>query len=631
MCRSLWQAATAFRPNVLSPGSRRALVPPDVRPPGASPLVRSTSDVIPVASATLLEIFERAFRTVGDADAPARAVAMVRRFGDELGIHDTARLAQALSNTEVVADVKCCMRGLLYPALRRALFWHRARIGLLAEKRTGRLATLVRQMEDKTCHVGKGKHRRLELVLADMTQLSAIDQVTQTFKAALFIILRFKDGALDSDLVKEYDGFPVNSDGTPSFLPSARWFLNQVEFSNGHSLQFHETKVINAGNDLKLVLRLEGVFFERFELQAFPFDVQELGVTVAVKCATNGKMPLTIVDEAASCRVLTDHFAYADVWELDPTIRTEVGVVGPLSRQFPAVHLRAMVRRRPGFTLINVAAPSMVICGLPATVFAVEVEYTSDKLAINLAILLTAVTFKYVTAQYLPQIPYLTLVDKYVFVGSANIVLATLCNAVMGFMQLWGGASDELLRVVNITSFIVVIAFWVATQLLFVVLAFRALRRLPSEFEPAPVADTGGRRDSAYGDAARASRHTRMSWADRFSEGIRFSRASRKSRPSSASPSTNSSSRREKSNREKSHRSGRGADSEPSGPGALSRYQRAARGGFIRRHLATPVRRRPSLAPPPATATPDSTNLNGRKPPALISPRHAGGSPAFSV
>ena len=57
-----------------------------------------------------------------------------------------------------------------------------------------------------------------------MTQLSAIDQVTQTFKAAMFIILRFKGGALDNDLVKEYDGFPVDAQGKPTFLPSATWW-----------------------------------------------------------------------------------------------------------------------------------------------------------------------------------------------------------------------------------------------------------------------------------------------------------------------------------------------------------------------------------------------------------------------
>jgi len=40
----------------------------------------------------------------------------------------------------------------------------------------------------------------------------------------------------------------------------------------------------------------------------------------------------------------------------------------------PNARRRALpqVRRRPGFTLINVAFPSMVICGLPAVVFSIQ-------------------------------------------------------------------------------------------------------------------------------------------------------------------------------------------------------------------------------------------------------------------
>ena len=145
--------------------------------------------------------------------------------------------------------------------------------------------------------------------------------------------------------------------------------------------------MITAGSDLKMILRLEGVFFERFELQAFPFDLQDLTVTLAIKCATNGKMPVDFANEKASCKVLTEHFAYSDVWQLDPMMATEVGVVGAASRQFPCVHMRAKVRRRPGFTLINVAFPSMVICGLPTVVFSIDEEITGDKLAINLTVL----------------------------------------------------------------------------------------------------------------------------------------------------------------------------------------------------------------------------------------------------
>ena len=67
--------------------------------------------------------------------------------------------------------------------------------------------------------------RSFEVIRADVTHLSSIDQVSQTFRARLFLILRVADGAKDEHLVKEYDGFPLDEQGVPTFRPSARWYL----------------------------------------------------------------------------------------------------------------------------------------------------------------------------------------------------------------------------------------------------------------------------------------------------------------------------------------------------------------------------------------------------------------------
>ena len=60
-------------------------------------------------------------------------------------------------------------------------------------------------------------------VMAEYTLHS--EQVSQTFRARLFLILRVAGGAEDEHLVKEYDGFPLDAHGVPTFRPSARWYL----------------------------------------------------------------------------------------------------------------------------------------------------------------------------------------------------------------------------------------------------------------------------------------------------------------------------------------------------------------------------------------------------------------------
>ena len=113
------------------------------------------------------------------------------------------------------------------------------------------------------------------------------EQVSQTFRARLFLILRVAGGAEDEHLVKEYDGFPLDTNGVPTFRPSARWYLvkpicgsnhrqcllssaakvlallrarppllptqNQISFSNGRSIETQESKVTAAENDLQLI------------------------------------------------------------------------------------------------------------------------------------------------------------------------------------------------------------------------------------------------------------------------------------------------------------------------------------------------------------------------------------------
>ena len=103
---------------------------------------------------------------------------------------------------------------------------------------------------------------------SELSQLSHIEQQSQTFRARVYVSFCIEGGALDEDLSKQFDGFPVDEDGRPTNRPSAVWYLSQLQFHNGHDLRVLESKVAVVGNDLHLVQRLEGEFFERFEIDS---------------------------------------------------------------------------------------------------------------------------------------------------------------------------------------------------------------------------------------------------------------------------------------------------------------------------------------------------------------------------
>eukprot|EP00568_Trieres_chinensis_P011376 CAMPEP_0183304296 /NCGR_PEP_ID=MMETSP0160_2-20130417/9431_1 /TAXON_ID=2839 ORGANISM="Odontella Sinensis, Strain Grunow 1884" /NCGR_SAMPLE_ID=MMETSP0160_2 /ASSEMBLY_ACC=CAM_ASM_000250 /LENGTH=146 /DNA_ID=CAMNT_0025467317 /DNA_START=30 /DNA_END=470 /DNA_ORIENTATION=+ len=66
-----------------------------------------------------------------------------------------------------------------------------------------------------------------------------------------------------------------------------------------------------------------------------------------------------------------------------------------------------------------------------------------------MAVLLTAIAFKYVTAAYLPHISYLTLVDKFVMLCTSVIILTNLVHAILGTLHVWFEVRRELLDLCN--------------------------------------------------------------------------------------------------------------------------------------------------------------------------------------
>ena len=69
-------------------------------------------------------------------------------------------------------------------------------------------------------------------------------------------------------------------------------------------------QVTVAGSDLQLIKRVEGEFFSRFELRSFPFDAQDLTITIGTHCATAGPVPMTFtVPPSADMGVGTAHQA----------------------------------------------------------------------------------------------------------------------------------------------------------------------------------------------------------------------------------------------------------------------------------------------------------------------------------
>ena len=126
--------------------------------------------------------------------------------------------------------------------------------------------------------------------------------------------------------------------------------------------------------------------------------------------------------------------------------------------------------------IINVAMPMSLISALAVSTFVLpQPEKLPEALNMSVTVLLTAVAFKFVTAAYLPQIAYVTLIDKFVLWCTSIIYLATLFHAITGAMHRFPilGASEELIDTSGTIFFFICAALWTATQVGFGVAAWQ--------------------------------------------------------------------------------------------------------------------------------------------------------------
>merc|ERR1712048_1178175 len=100
----------------------------------------------------------------------------------------------------------------------------------------------------------------------------------------------------------------------------------------------------------------------------------------------------------------------------------------------PLLNISLLVMRRPEYYLWNVEVPMFVLTCLTGMTWAIEPSDVADRLSVSLALVLTAVAYKLTIAANIPQVNYLTLLDKFVALCFLFITFAAIENAIMPFM-----------------------------------------------------------------------------------------------------------------------------------------------------------------------------------------------------
>nr|XP_022322508.1 uncharacterized protein LOC111123990 isoform X2 [Crassostrea virginica] len=172
---------------------------------------------------------------------------------------------------------------------------------------------------------------------------------------------------------------------------------------------------------------IKGTFMENLELDDFPFDVQDLTITVASELPS---YEVELIEDLDDHHVVNKQ-SFVDEQEWHLYMHTECSrrdlVIDQADNSVrrSALSVKCRAARRPGYFVWNIFLVTFLICTLAFATFSVEKKLPQNRLQLSFTLVLTAVAFKSVVNSSLPRISYLTYMDKYLL--AAMIMLSAVC------------------------------------------------------------------------------------------------------------------------------------------------------------------------------------------------------------
>lgn len=288
-----------------------------------------------------------------------------------------------------------------------------------------------------------------------------VDTVAQNFQADVYCELRIRaisdvrDNEVVAELLDAYDIQPYHIE-----------FRNVAEITGEVEKwqMLSPSSTVPGKFDYIFKLRVRGTFNEKMELENFPFDEQALHLMLTVnrpsaiiKIVPNSEYPSLFQHDSfhlgSVFRVIHGEHVFTMV-SLSNPLESSAGLV------YPRITFSILLERKAGFYITNVALPMTIVTFLSALSFAVNFDDTKmetpDRLSVTLTLLLTGVAYKFVVASSLPQISYMTLLDKYVCICFLYICGVLVENVVYPAMVARYGQTNIAREVYICVGFLVI-------------------------------------------------------------------------------------------------------------------------------------------------------------------------------
>ncbi|XP_071107907.1 cys-loop ligand-gated ion channel-like [Haliotis cracherodii] len=322
------------------------------------------------------------------------------------------------------------------------------------------------------------RHVSLKIVFL---KISNIDTIKEEYSADIFLSARWREPALDRTNKEtkkinweSYFDPKLNIQNNIGELKQTTWRELQTEAGG-------ETYVMERR-------RIKGKFFEKLELQDFPFDIQDLSILIT------SESPPTDVElmefNSSISHVNVDSFVDQQEWGLYDFVvgeqRLTPNEYSSVKYKRPGFIFRCCAVRRVGYFTWNIMLVIAMISSLSFAAFSVDRELPQRRLQLSFTLILTMVTFKFVASQSVPKLSYLTYLDRYILLSMSFLFLVCGWHAVIALYK----SDDATAGLMDYYAFITFACLYLVGQLMFVsivgtkfVLKKRQKERMEEEYQ----------------------------------------------------------------------------------------------------------------------------------------------------
>lgn len=343
-------------------------------------------------------------------------------------------------------------------------------------------ANLMETFETKFGGFKKNPHVLAMQVL--IFGISDLDPVLGSFQASGAVHFRWYEPEFENKVV-----YKPGTSVSVELIPSAKGIADTLWCPNASELEKTPSDVVYIqqfeywpDSCAQFTVEFSGTFMENFELNQFPFDVQDLSLYFKVDMVPGNFRYGTICipdsqynekDDSRSIQVWK--YGISDIvlaeWYIhEPQIVFGNGEFAK-TRDDPmaAVYsIKIKLRRKSEGWLKNVILLLWLICSCAFAAFSLAPEDLGDRFGIVLTLLLTATAFKFVVSDSLPKVTYMTVLDKYVSVCNLMLILFVLYFSTVPHLDVLHDAFDNDVHRAELTIFLPIAAtIWILFNLIF--------------------------------------------------------------------------------------------------------------------------------------------------------------------